>query len=265
MRSTWTLYSGSAPVSSLFEELDHRHTSLGDLVLRRRRYIGLDAEVYEVKLGDHFLMSSLFTASEKALGRLGVQHALRTRSDGNETGSQNGPLDVVVGGLGLGYTAAAVLECPAVRSLVVVEYLEPVIDWHRKNLLPVSATLIADERCRFVHADFFACALSTAGFDPDRPGRRFNAVLADIDHTPDSWLDPENSAFYQAQGLRSLKQHMRPGAVFGLWSNEPPDARFRRRMAAAFDAEWTEPVVFRNPLQDTEATQSVYFGVNNPE
>jgi spermidine synthase len=244
-------------MSSLFEEIDYRRTSLGELVLRRRRYLGLNAEVYEVKLGDYFLMSSLFTASEEALGRLGVEHALRSRSAEE--------LEVVVGGLGLGYTAAAVLESPAVRSLLVVEYLEPVIGWHRQGLLPVSETLTEDDRCRFVCADFFAAAVSEAGFDPDSNERKFDAVLADIDHSPESWLDPANGSFYHVEGLRSLRRHLRPGGVFGLWSNEPPDAGFRRCMAAAFGAEWVEPVVFHNPLQGTEVTQTVYIGVKEAE
>ncbi len=252
-------------MSKLFEELDHSHTSLGELILRRRRYVGLDEEVYEVKLGDDFLMSSLFTASEEALGHLGVHHARLSRAVAEGTGeddAENGGLDVVVGGLGLGYTAAAVLESSAVRSLVVVEYLEPVIEWHRKGLLPVSDTLTGDERCRIVSADFFASAFSGEGFDPSWPGRRFDAVLSDIDHSPDAWLDPANDSLYQVQGLRSLKRHLLPGGVFGLWSNDPPDGDFRGRMADAFAAEWAEPVVFHNPLQNSEVTQTVYVGVS---
>ncbi len=252
-------------MGKLFEELDHSHTSLGELILRRRRYVGLDEEVYEVKLGEDFLMSSLFTASEEALGRLGVHHSRLSRAAAEETGEDDAEhrgLDVVVGGLGLGYTAAAVLESPAVRSLVVVEYLEPVIEWHRSGMLPVSATLTGDERCRIVSADFFASAFSEEGFDPSRPGHRFDAVLADIDHSHDAWLDPANDSLYQVEGLRSLKRHLLPGGVFGLWSNDPPDGDFRGRMAAAFAAEWAEAVVFHNPLQNIEVTQTVYIGVS---
>ena len=56
-------------MSALFEELDYRPTSIGALSLRRRRDLKLGVDVYEIKLGDEFLMSSLFTASEIALAR----------------------------------------------------------------------------------------------------------------------------------------------------------------------------------------------------
>ena len=250
-------------MSRRFEELDHCDTSLGELILRRRRYTGMDTDVYEVKLGDYFLMSSLFTASEEALGRLGIQYARNDRSVAAGSGTDDGRLDVVVGGLGLGYTAAAVLESPLVCSLLVVEYLDPVIEWHRRGLLPTSAILTGDGRCRLVSADFFACAASRGGFDPERPGRRFDVILVDIDHSPDAWLDPTNESFYQVPGLRGVKKHLLPGGVLGLWSNEPPDGAFQDRMDAVFAAQWVEPVRFHNPLQDVEASQTVYIGLNS--
>jgi spermidine synthase len=101
-------------MSRLFEELDYTPTPLGALSLRRRWEPKAGVDVYEVKLGDDFLMSSLFTASEVALAHLGLA---ALSGDG---------LQVVVGGLGLGYTAQAALEHSAVASLLVVEALEPV-------------------------------------------------------------------------------------------------------------------------------------------
>jgi len=71
-----------------FEELDYRPTPIGALSLRRRRELKLGVDVFEIKLGDEFLMSSLFTASEIALARLGLAEL-----------SEHG-LDVVVGGWG---------------------------------------------------------------------------------------------------------------------------------------------------------------------
>src|SRR5947208_7878821 len=101
-------------MSLYFEELDYRPTPIGALSLRRRRELSLGVDVFEIKLGDEYLMSSLFTVSEIALARLGL---------GELSG---GDLDVVVGGLGLGYTAQAVLQHATVRSLVVGEALEAV-------------------------------------------------------------------------------------------------------------------------------------------
>ena len=109
-----------------FQELDFRKTRLGDLILRRRRLRSLDnLEIYEVKLGDEFLMSSLFHESETALARLGL------------AGQSGAELDVAVGGLGLGYTAREALRNPWVRSLVVVDALAEVIEWHERGLVPL--------------------------------------------------------------------------------------------------------------------------------
>src|SRR5882672_3476807 len=135
-------------MSLYFEELDFRPTAMGALSLRRRRQLSTGIDVYEIKLGDEFLMSSLFTVAEIALARLGLGALERTN------------LDVVVGGLGLGYTAQAVLEDSRVRSLVVVDALAEVIEWHERGLLPLGKQLTADLRCRLVHGDFFAMSHS---------------------------------------------------------------------------------------------------------
>ena len=119
----------------IFEELDFQRTPIGELALRRRRIPKLgDLDVYEVKLGEDFLMSSLFHEAERQLSKLGLG-AL-----------EKDDLDVIVGGLGLGYTAAAALEDPRVSSLVVVEYLAPVIQWHKNGLVPLGESLSSDQR-----------------------------------------------------------------------------------------------------------------------
>jgi len=232
----------------LFEELDYRPTPIGDLSLRRRRELKLGIDVVEIKLGDEFLMSSLFTASEIELAKLGL-----ARLEG--TG-----LDVVVGGLGLGYTAEAVLQHDKVGSLIVVEMLDAVVDWHEQGLLPLGPVLTGDPRCQFVRGDFFALADSAAGFDPQSPERRFHAILLDIDHSPDALLEDRSAGFYQPAGLARLAGQLHPGGVFGLWSNEPPDEAFTARLASVFAAAEGVPVTFHNPLQDKPFTQTVYLG-----
>lgn len=234
-------------MSAAFEELDYRVTPIGALSLRRRRELTSGIDVFEIKLGDEFLMSSQFTASEIALARLALADLKGKR------------LDVAVGGLGLGYTAQSVLEHDNVGALIVVDALEAVIDWHRQGLVPLGAKLSAEPRCHFVHGDFFALAASRAGFDPDAPGRQFDAVLVDIDHSPDALLDDSSAGFYSVTGLARLATHLRAGGVFGLWSNERPDGAFTARLSEVFDKARAEEVTFHNPLQDRPFTQTVYL------
>ena len=85
------------------EELAYHKTSLGELILRRRQEPLLqNREVFEVKLGDDFLMSSLFTEAEKELANLGLA-------------GLSGDLDVVVGGLPASATARYELKQVAMQ------------------------------------------------------------------------------------------------------------------------------------------------------
>jgi spermidine synthase len=234
-------------MSVYFEELDFRPTAMGVLSLRRRRQLSSGIDVFEIKLGDEFLMSSLFTVAEIALAQLGLAALERTE------------LDVVVGGLGLGYTAQAVLEDARVRSLIVIDALAEVIEWHQRGLLPLGEQLMADARCRLVHGDFFA--MSASGLDPQAPGRRFDAVFVDIDHSPTNLLHPRHAALYEPEGLRRLAEHLHPGGVFALWSNDPPHENFKAVLASVFATSDAHVVTFDNPLQDRDASNTVYVGV----
>jgi spermidine synthase len=233
-------------MSLRFEELAWRETPMGEISLRRRWDPTVDQDVYEVKLGDEFLMSSLFTVAEIELARLGLAEV---------TG---GDLDVVVGGLGLGYTARTVLEDPRVRSLVVVDALDEVIAWHQRGLLPFASAVVDDPRSRLEHGDFFA--LTALG------GQRFHAVLVDIDHSPSHLLHPSHAAFYTTDGLRRLADHLHPGGVFGLWSNDPPDDAFTALLREVFGTARADVVAFDNPLQRRTSTNTVYLaGQGIPE
>ena len=229
-----------------FEELDYRPTPIGALSLRRRRSPSTGLDVYEIKLGEEYLMSSQFTAAEIELARLGL--AALTRGD----------LDVVVGGLGLGYTAQAVLEHARVRSMVVVDALGEVIEWHQRGLLPLGKQLTGDPRCRLVHGDFFAMTSSTEGYDPQAPRRRFDAVLVDIDHSPRKLLHPRNAALYEREGLARLADHLHPDGVFALWSNDPPDEIFERALAEVFATTAAHVVTFDDLAGEQIATNTVY-------
>ena len=239
----------AAAMSRMFEELDYAPTPIGAISLRRRHILSLKTDVFEILLGEEHLMSSLFTASEIALAERGLA-ALKGDS-----------LDVLVGGLGLGYTARAALADERLASLDVVDLLEPVIRWHREGLVPMKTELADDPRCRLVQGDFFALAASQDGFDAQQPERCYDAILIDIDHTPERLLHGGSKGFYTEDGLRAVQRFLQPGGIVGLWSDEAPDEAITALLAAAFDEAWAEPVVFQNPLQDgREVTQAVYLG-----
>jgi hypothetical protein len=191
-------------VSARFKVLDARQTPMGVISLRRRHDPVSDSEVYEAKLDDEFLMSSLFVAAEVEVARLALLEV-----DGDE-------LDVVVGGLGLGYTAHTLLN-----------------------------------------GDFFALARGDA-IDGQTPGRTFDAVVVDIDHSPRELLHPSHADFYKLDGVRRLAGHLRPGGVFGLWSNDPPDEEYEQLLATVFADVRAEVVRFPSALPDQEASNTVY-------
>lgn len=232
----------------LFEELDYRVTPMGAISLRRRRVLSLDRDVFEVMLGDEHLMSSLFTEGEIALTTLGLA---ATRGEG---------LNVVVGGLGLGYTAAAALDDARVGSVMVIDAMAAVIDWHERGLVPMGDRLATDARCTLLEGDFFA--LAEAGFDPDQPGRRFDAVLLDIDHSPRALLNAAHGRFYEPEGLAGLARQLVAGGIFAMWSDEGPDETFMASLAAVFDEPRAQVVSFDNPLTGEASTCTIYVARN---
>ncbi|MGQ7273413.1 spermidine synthase [Marinobacter sp. V034] len=234
----------------LFEEIDSQPSSIGEISLRRRRIPALgDRDIYEVKLGDEFLMSSMFVDAEVALSDLGLAAV-----DGDG-------LAVVVGGLGLGYTAMAALKHDAVGELLVVEALDAVICWHQQEKVPLGEVLNKDSRCRYVNGSFFELAVADdQGFDPDQPGRQFDAILLDIDHSPRAVLNDSNASFYNAESLTKMARQLREGGVFALWSNEPPDDDFMAVMHEVFTDIEAHVVSFFNPFQNGESSNTVYVG-----
>lgn len=233
-------------MSRFFEELSFRQTRLGELSLRRRLCTLTHKDIYEVKLNDEFLMSSLFTHAEEELARLGLAAVA-----GND-------LDVIVGGLGLGYTAAAALTDSRINSLGVIEAMADVIDWHRQGLVPLGQQLTQDERCHLIEADFFAWARETNGLSPGQTERQYHAILLDIDHSPQHWLNSSHAGFYSTEGLQQLQKHLRSAGVFAMWSNDPPDADFLEMLKQIFESADAHVIRFPNPYQSNEATATVY-------
>lgn len=231
-------------VSARFAELDRQSTPMGEISLRRRLEPTLQVDVYEAMLGEEHLMSSLFTVAEIELARLGLAEL---EGDG---------LDVVVGGLGLGYTAQAALDDERVRSVHVVEALGEVIGWHERHLVPLGAELTADPRCHFRQGDFFALVAAGAPLAAGLP--QVHAVLLDVDHTPRHVLHPSHAPFYERPGLARLVEQLHPGGVFGLWSDAAPDDDFVRDLGEVFATVAAHVVAFPNVHTGADAFNTVY-------
>jgi len=235
-------------MSRAFELLAHAATPIGEISLRRRLEPTLQVDVWEVKLGDEFLMSSLFTTGEEAVAHLGLAAT---------PGAEPASLDVVVGGLGLGHTASAALFDGRVRSLYVVEALADVIDWHRRGLVPLGASVTADPRCSLVHGDFFAMIAAGMRLGAEAT-TRFDAILVDIDHTPSHLLDASHAGFYRPEGLRRMIDHLHPGGAFALWSDAPPDEAFLVVLRGEFATAVANVVTFPNFYTGADAASTVY-------
>ncbi|OCB45683.1 spermidine synthase [Mycobacterium malmoense] len=234
-------------MSAHFEELGWQRTPMGVISLRRRFDLTMRADVYEVKLDDEYVMSSLFTVAERELARLGLA---RTPGAG---------VNVIIGGLGLGYTAREALKCARIRTLTIIEYSDAVIDWHERDLLPDTAGLAADSRVALVCADFFAAATDSVGFDPQQPGRTYDAILLDIDHSPRHLLHHSHADFYTRKGLRAASALLAPGGAFAMWSDDAPDDEFTCLLESVFTDVETQRIWFDNPLTRGRSAATIYL------
>jgi len=235
----------------LFKEIDSQISALGRISLRKRRMPAFgDRDIYEVKLGDEFLMSSMFVEAEEALSTLGLAAV------------QGDNLSVVVGGLGLGYTAVTALKDERISELLVVDALDTVIEWHKNELVPLGKILNADPRNSYVLASFFDLATDpSVGFDQSNEGKKFDAILLDIDHSPTEYLNSANASFYTTENLGLMAEQLKPKGVFSMWSQNLPEENFEALLKTVFETVESHVVSFYNPLQGIESTNSVYVCV----
>ena len=222
------------------EILESVETPLGLLCLRRRELLSRPGTVVtEVTLDHEFLMSSYHTASEDALASLGVEWH----------GGKD--LSVLVGGLGLGYTAQAALEYSRVERVEVIEFLPEVISWLERRLVPLAETLDREPRFSVFQDDFFKYL---AGSAP----RSYDIILVDIDHSPDENLDPGNLDFYTPGGLKQLLSHLEPSGVLAVWSSASNES-FVSALRDVFSEVRVEAVKWHNELIDEDQCDFVFL------
>ncbi|MEO0478056.1 MAG: spermidine synthase [Planctomycetota bacterium] len=233
-----------------FEELDYSETPLGALELRRRRPPSMpDTWVYEVKLDDRFLMSSLNHASEEALAEVGLAFL----AEGHNAPSA--PWTVMIGGLGLGHTARAALEDDRIGELEVHELLPAVIRWHESGLVPLGQGLCEDSRCALIEGD----ALETLARGPEQQGTpTWDAVLIDIDDSPEHLLAEGHSEFYSDAGLGGLLASLKPGGIAAIWASLPVEG-FDARVRQVFGNCVVHDAVFHNALLMEDEFNPIYL------
>lgn len=195
--------------------------------------------VTEVTLNHLFLMSSTNTVSERALATLALEMA------GGDA------LNLLVGGLGLGYTAAEALASSRVAKVEAIEFLPQVIDWLDRDLFPLASTLKGDNRFSVTQGDVYALLAGP-------PDQTWDLILIDVDHAPDAPLTPASLPLYTEQGLQAAKEHLRPGGILAVWSAEE-NLAFADTLRAVFSEVRVEPVTFTNLLIDQELTDWIFL------
>ena len=189
-------------------------------------------------------MSSYHTESERALTEMGLR-----MHDGDE-------ISVLVGGLGLGYTAQEALQSDRVARVEVVELLDPVIAWLDNGWLPTGDVLASDGRFLLTKGDIYARLLGPVEHPADM-------ILIDVDHAPDEPLEPSSAAFYTADGLRGVAEHLHPGGVLAVWSTFP-NPTFEATLASVFDQVEVETVTWWNDLIDEEKVDTLFAARKKP-
>ncbi|MFC9974719.1 spermidine synthase [Spirillospora sp. NPDC127200] len=194
----------------------------GELVLRRA------GAHFEIISNGVFLMDTRNGESERLL--------VRTALEGLA-----GPVRLLIGGLGVGFSLAEAVAHPAVARVTVVEREPAVIAWHRDVLRPFSRGAVDDPRVRVVCADLVEWIGSSGRDTGDDTGAgaegdgRFEALCLDTDNGPDWVVTPGNARLYGGAGLRALADRMGRGGVLAFWSaNAAPgfEAALRERFGS---------------------------------
>ena len=227
-------------MTASFQILAYEETPLGALCLRSRQMLGKQGtSVTEITLNHELLMSSHHTASERALASLAI--SIHGGDD----------LKVLVGGLGLGYTAREALDSDRVSQVEVVEFLPQVIQWLDQDLVPLSADLKQDKRFSVCRGDIYDMLAQA-------PGSTQDLILIDVDHSPDDPLDEGAGFFYTGEGLSLAKRHLAPGGVLAVWSYEK-NSPFVNALRDTFEEVRIEEITFENELIDEINTDLLFL------
>jgi spermidine synthase len=220
-----------------YVEIARAESERGELVLRERRPEGDDGAtpVLELRANGVFVMDSAETTSEVALAAAALELVEE-------------PRDVLVAGLGLGFTLQAVLTDKRVERCSVVEIEQALVDWMRDGTIPHGPTVLADERANIVVADV-SLALAEAR------AASYDLVLLDVDNGPGYLVHESNAALYEPPFLALIRRILRPGGALAAWSAAEA-ADLEASLREVFDD--VEPHAYAVDLQGREETYWLY-------
>ena len=202
-----------------------RGSSPRGVVVLRARHEGEGTEpVLELRVNGVFVMDTRETASEQRLATVALAEVASPRA-------------VLVGGLGLGFTAQAVLADRRVERVVVVEAEDSLVRWMRDGTVPHGPTFLADERLTLVTADIRQAVAEAAD-------ATYDLVLLDVDNGPGQLVHEDNAAVYGRGFLGAVADVLRPGGAVAVWSASE-SAELADDLAAVFGAATPIPMDVR--------------------
>lgn len=211
-----------------YVEVARAESERGELVLRRRRDDGGPA-VLELRANGVFVMDSAEFSSELALASAALELV-------------DEPRDVLVGGMGLGFTMHQVLADQRVERCTVVEIEEALVGWMRDGTIPHGQSMLADARANPVVAD-----ITVALVEADDAS--YDLILLDVDNGPDFLVHESNARIYEPEFLGHARRILRPGGSLAIWSMDEAHG-LQQTMAAVFDDVSAHPQSVR--LQDRD-------------
>jgi len=178
----------------------------------------LEGADHVVRVRGELLMSSRQCGSEQAMATIGLEHCRNAARP-----------NVLVAGLGMGFTLRAVLDAlPGDAGITVIELFEDVVHWNRGPLAGYAGRALDDPRVEVVVGDL--------GVYLRGQTQRFDAILVDVDNGPEAFTVDSNDVLYAPEGLDAFYQALAPGGLMVLWSafrSRDFEQRLRR---AGFDA-----------------------------
>jgi spermidine synthase len=163
------------------------------------------------------LMNSRQHGSEEALAQLGCK-PFATLADAQ----------VLIGGLGMGFTLAAALNAvPATAHITVAELIPAVVEWNGGPLGDCAGHPLRDPRVQ-IHLGDVADLLGD-----NRP--LFHTILLDVDNGPEGITHADNTWLYSLDGLAAIYQTLHPEGMLAVWSAGPDQMFLIRLKKAGFN------------------------------